>query len=113
MTEEQLLSDITGALETHGYLPRLRAGLKVISLKKAQQMVDSGILDGNKAILPKKLSQKDAKLASLCLQLFEFCNLKHTADMLRLEADFQPINPNTEYHQNGDIPVICSLLASP
>ena len=66
------MSDITGALETHGYLPRLREGLKVISLKKAQQRVDSGILDGNKAILPKKLSPKDAKLASLCLQLVDF-----------------------------------------
>lgn len=107
-----LMEGITDALERHGYLPRMRAGLKVVSLKTAQDMVASGELENTPTISPKKLTGNDAKLASLCLQLFKLCRLDHTAEMMRLEADFQEVDVATEYGVADGSPVLCSLIGN-
>lgn len=104
--EEILMDQITAALENHGYLPRIRAGLKVAALKKAQSMVADKQLPPSDSISPKKLTGKDVKIANMCMQLFEMCNMKKTAEMLAIEADFAK---EALPAKNG-IPVICSLI---
>jgi hypothetical protein len=39
--EEDLIGKISDILEIHGYLPRVRAELKVIALKQARSLADS------------------------------------------------------------------------
>lgn len=104
--EEILMDQITTALEKHGYLPRIRAGLKVAALKKAQSMVADNKLPPSGSISPKKLTGKDAKIANMCMQLFEICNMKKTAEMLSIEAEFS----KEQLPSSNGIPLICSLI---
>ena len=109
--KDALMDGIKDALEGHGYLPRMRAGIKVVTLKKAQSLVSSGAFPETPEIARKKLDGDDAKIASLCLDLFRFCHLDHAAEMLRTEAEFQEVDVAGEYGASGDSPVLCSLIA--
>ena len=84
--EKNLMTSITSYLEDHGYLPRIRAELKVNALRVAQELAKTGEITENDQIRPKEFKDDDEML-SMCRQLFEFCGLNETLHMLDLEAN--------------------------
>jgi hypothetical protein len=112
-SEDDLMKEITAVLERHGYLPRLRASLKVTALRKAQELVAEGTLPATPAIAAKQFAGNDALMIELCRNLFRCCRLEQTEQMLRLEADagadlaaaFPDLNPDDK------IPVLSDLIA--
>lgn len=85
--EQDLMNEITNALENHGYLPRIRAELKVESFKLAQEMSQKNQFSQPVDLAPKNLSDKnDQIMLELCRDLFQLCGLDKTKEMLQLEA---------------------------
>ncbi|OHT07244.1 hypothetical protein TRFO_24648 [Tritrichomonas foetus] len=115
--EEDLMKSITNSLEEHGYLPRIRAQLKVNALRKAQELESKGTIANSDEIKPKKLDgEDDAAMIELCRQLFEFCGLKETAEMLKVEIDQngQHIDPASRFPQinaNSEEPALLQLVS--
>jgi hypothetical protein len=112
-TEDHLMEEITGTLERHGYLPRLRASLKVTALRKAQQLAAAGTLPATPAIAAKQFAGDDALMIELCRNLFRCCRLEKTEQMLRLEAmgdaDLAAAFPDLSADEK--IPVLAALIA--
>ena len=78
---------ITSRLEEFEYLSRIRSELKVIALKKAQDLGSSGKINvSESSVSPKTLSEKDLLMVSLCKELFEYCRLDKTCEALSLEV---------------------------
>jgi hypothetical protein len=91
--EDDLVATISDTLESHGYLPRVRAGLKLLALKTAQELAKSNPIQQTDAVLPKHFdSQDDAVQIQLCKNLFEILKLEHAAEMLSIEAESPDVN---------------------
>jgi hypothetical protein len=110
--EGKLVEDAAAALERHGYLPRLRADLKLASLRKARELAGAGELHNTPEIAPKVLDDPgDAVMAELCAELFHALKLLKAEEMLRTEAvflaDLKAAFPRVG---NPDIPVLLALI---
>ncbi|KAK8884383.1 FGFR1 oncoprotein partner [Tritrichomonas musculus] len=84
--ETGLMDAIAQSLETNGYLPRIRAQLKVNALAKAQDLEKNGTISNSDQIHKKEIeNDDDAVMVKLCRQLFEFCKLDETVKMMDIE----------------------------
>ena len=84
--ETGLMDAITQSLESNGYLPRIRAQLKVNALAKAQDLEKNGAISNSEQIHKKEIeSENDAVMIELCRQLFQFCKLDETVKMMDIE----------------------------
>lgn len=84
--ETGLMDAITQSLEANGYLPRIRAQLKVNALAKAQDLEKNGKISNSDQIHKKEIeSEDDAVMIELCRQLFKFCKLDETVKMMDVE----------------------------
>lgn len=84
--ETGLMDAISQSLETNGYLPRIRAQLKVNALAKAQDLEKNGQISNSDQIHKKAIeSEDDAVMVELCRQLFQFCKLDETVKMMDVE----------------------------
>lgn len=111
--EEDLVGTISQTLENHGYLPRVRAGLKVIALKTAQDLVASNKIQGNAAISAKHFdNQDDALQIQLCRNFFQLLNLEKAAEMLAIEAESPEVNLEEVFPSvaKPNAPVLVSLI---
>jgi hypothetical protein len=113
-SEAGLTERISETLESHGYLPRVRAGLKVIALKNARILAEKGSIPQTDAIRPKRFDdQNDAIQIELCKEFFQKLGLEHAAQMLELEAESAQVNLKSTFpgiKQDSDIPVLVSLV---
>jgi hypothetical protein len=112
--EEDLIAKISETLEIHGYLPRFRAGLKVIALKTAQELAQSHEIPQTEAVGP-KVFKEDADFVQieLCKDLFRALNLDYSLDMIEAEATGKQIDLKTAFPgipKNPKVPVLVPLL---
>jgi hypothetical protein len=110
--EKTVVGEVAEALERHGYRPRLRAELKLISLRKARELAASGTVPKTQQIAPKVLDDpNDAAMAELCRELFHALKLPLTEEMLRTEATFHA-DLAAAFPRIGspDVPVLVALI---
>lgn len=85
--ENSLMEEINQSLENTGYLPRIRAQLKVFALKKAQELQSAGSIAKTEQIPQKSVNDDDASMLELCRQLFTYCQLEETLNMMNTEIE--------------------------
>jgi hypothetical protein len=112
--EEDLVAKISETLEIHGYLPKVRAGLKVLALKTAQTLAASHEIQQTDAITRKTFQDNsDLVQLQLCKDLARALNLEKTCEMLAIEASGKAVDLKAAFpavDSDPKVPMLVSLI---